>query len=976
MINGKQIKGLPAEKITTSEDLQFVSRTEKDFWNSNIMMYLGIRENESELESIEEPVNGSLVFINNEKLFYIYIESERKWRPLKPNYVYNNLKAIRIEVSYVNQKKIKTGIFNQQGLGLFSKHTDILLSIDGLVQRPSIDYTTKFNEDKELVIDFIAEDYELTLEDTVIIYFNNTVEKKGNVDFNINNDVSAVFWDDIQNKPDIGDISKLKTEDKSSIINAINEVFQSVVNGKKIIASAITDRGIPTSNRETFRSLAQKILSIRNAIEVKKPTQLFDIRVQSEEPVKNIKEGTIWIKDNIKYDGTVIINDSEQLKLKFEELSKDNKAMLLFLLKDNIFEYDRYLVRSSNLSQIDNQVIDFNGLSIKFYNNHSIIDLDSYVWDGSMWVNTTKKGILSGGDFIYSTSTNGEIIKSTPDGHIVWERKVPDNYRIIGIELDSNNNLYVALENYSVFKVDIDNKFKWEYNCTVKNLMIDKNDLIYIQTNDNEIIVLDTIGNYKTRMNVDIKTTETFTTDGTYFYLLHENQIRKYNNKFTLIDCIKTEYKILSNLVVMSNDVFVIVSNEYSKGNIGHYKFNGDKEGKLIEISKDVLNFPIMQKIDNKKLAVTNFHTSYVYKFEDDKLVKISDIDQRFIGLDKDNKNNLYLVNDNSFTTKYAIDGTELEKFDNLHSDYTSFIKFSKEDIRTEYLIYTLHDKILKKIDCDTENEIWKHEFINPVKIIRNDFYFICVDEITKEIIKIDKNNGNVLTKINCKSDITNCKIEVIEDLLLVLGMKSRNIVKIDLNTFSIVKEFNTKITRNINDFIAISKDNYLLLVNEDKKFKICKVDRDFNIIDERATLRLKSSSRFKKSKNSIYINNENSVFKIEGGLVLKEIYKDIYLSDTNNGGVYDIVTSKEDFIFISALDSVIVKIDNEGKRLWSNLFAKYSEDRTEIPYKFINVDKEIAIYNSESIAILKENGILFSYKNFNEGEIISIEYK
>ena len=45
----------------------------------------------------------------------------------------------------------------------------------------------------------------------------------------------------INNK--IGNLPNLKTNDKSNIVNAINELFQDVDNGKDLIASAITDKG-------------------------------------------------------------------------------------------------------------------------------------------------------------------------------------------------------------------------------------------------------------------------------------------------------------------------------------------------------------------------------------------------------------------------------------------------------------------------------------------------------------------------------------------------------------------------------------------------------------------------------------------------------------------------------------------------------------------------------------------------------------
>ena len=66
----------------------------------------------------------------------------------------------------------------------------------------------------------------------------------------------------------IGDISQLSTEEKGSLVGAINELFQNVSNGKILIAEALTDRGVDASATETFIELANKILSIPQGIEL------------------------------------------------------------------------------------------------------------------------------------------------------------------------------------------------------------------------------------------------------------------------------------------------------------------------------------------------------------------------------------------------------------------------------------------------------------------------------------------------------------------------------------------------------------------------------------------------------------------------------------------------------------------------------------------------------------------------------------
>lgn len=69
------------------------------------------------------------------------------------------------------------------------------------------------------------------------------------------NEVNSQFKD-IAN---IGKLTDLDTTEKSSIVGAINELFQSVSNGKQLIATAITDKGVNTSSDDTFQAMATNI---------------------------------------------------------------------------------------------------------------------------------------------------------------------------------------------------------------------------------------------------------------------------------------------------------------------------------------------------------------------------------------------------------------------------------------------------------------------------------------------------------------------------------------------------------------------------------------------------------------------------------------------------------------------------------------------------------------------------------------------
>ena len=60
----------------------------------------------------------------------------------------------------------------------------------------------------------------------------------------------------------IGDLTDLETTDKDSVVDAINELFTSVSDGKTAIAAAITDKGVSTAASDTFATMAQNIEDI------------------------------------------------------------------------------------------------------------------------------------------------------------------------------------------------------------------------------------------------------------------------------------------------------------------------------------------------------------------------------------------------------------------------------------------------------------------------------------------------------------------------------------------------------------------------------------------------------------------------------------------------------------------------------------------------------------------------------------------
>ena len=75
-------------------------------------------------------------------------------------------------------------------------------------------------------------------------------------------DAGTTSWNDLEDKPtDLATESYVNQEIEKTNTR-IEELFQSVSNGKELIASALTDKGIPTLATESFEEIARKILSL------------------------------------------------------------------------------------------------------------------------------------------------------------------------------------------------------------------------------------------------------------------------------------------------------------------------------------------------------------------------------------------------------------------------------------------------------------------------------------------------------------------------------------------------------------------------------------------------------------------------------------------------------------------------------------------------------------------------------------------
>ena len=113
-------------------------------------------------------------------------------------------------------------------------------------------------------------------------------------------------------KSQLGDLSTLQTTDQSDIVGAVNELFQDVDNGKTLIASAITDKGINTSADATFDDMATNIRSIESDGNAK----LQELANKVTTAATDVISGKKFINSTGQIEeGTMAINQAEDLTL-------------------------------------------------------------------------------------------------------------------------------------------------------------------------------------------------------------------------------------------------------------------------------------------------------------------------------------------------------------------------------------------------------------------------------------------------------------------------------------------------------------------------------------------------------------------------------------------------------------------------------------------------------------------------------------
>lgn len=246
----------------------------------------------------------------------------------------------------------------------------------------------------------------------------------------------------------VGDLTELQTTAKDNTVAAINEVFQSVGNGKTLIADAITDKGVLTSATDTFGQMALNIEDISTEISGEKLEEFLlasDVKKGDTVGVRTVftKLADPVVMPEVATYGIALSKDGNYLAI------SPNAAPYLLLYKregDTFVKLPNPNVLPASMSQF----IKFNGdyLYINAATNGTT-QLTVYKRNGDTFTKLSNSNLNAGGSVMdFDISPDGQYLAmgiSTTDYLFVWKR-VGDNFTRVSAPFTTSGEIPAVVQ--------------------------------------------------------------------------------------------------------------------------------------------------------------------------------------------------------------------------------------------------------------------------------------------------------------------------------------------------------------------------------------------------------------------------------------------------------------------------------------------------------------------------------------------------
>ena len=222
----------------------------------------------------------------------------------------------------------------------------------------------------------------------------------------------------------------------TDVEGALNELFTSVSDGKTLIATAITDKGIPASGSDTFSQLANKIEQI-------------------ETEVEGYKVGDI-------------LNSSK------------------YLIAPEIWQFTGH-TNWVNAVAVDNNSNVYSGSDDRTVRKISPDGNQIWQFTGHGW--TVNAVAVDNNGNVYSGSADNTVRKISPDGNEVWQF-TGHTYYVNAVAVDNNGNVYSGSADRTVRKISPDGNQIWKFTGhtdVVRAVAVDNDGNVYSGSYDQTV---------------------------------------------------------------------------------------------------------------------------------------------------------------------------------------------------------------------------------------------------------------------------------------------------------------------------------------------------------------------------------------------------------------------------------------------------------------------------------------------------------
>lgn len=113
--------------------------------------------------------NGDVRVVIDENKVYIWNEKSQQW--LGSNDTYTETTTLMIRISADDQKEIETGI-RVGAIGGMLTTSCIQLFVNGMIQKPDIDYVVKIDNVFNAMIEWTSRDFPLEISDTITMSYD------------------------------------------------------------------------------------------------------------------------------------------------------------------------------------------------------------------------------------------------------------------------------------------------------------------------------------------------------------------------------------------------------------------------------------------------------------------------------------------------------------------------------------------------------------------------------------------------------------------------------------------------------------------------------------------------------------------------------------------------------------------------------------------------------------------------------------